>query len=75
MNGVNYMYMRTLCKKDMESFGAVHIRRRQLGVVKNWSKLPTDSTKNCRHGEIWKNCQRRLWMVPFPCSMPNKFSL
>ena len=48
---MNYMYMRTLCKKDMESFGAVHIRRRQLGGVKNWSKLPTDSTKNCRYGQ------------------------
>ena len=27
------------------SSGAVHKRRRQLGGVKNWSKLPTDSTK------------------------------
>ena len=25
--------------------GAIHKRRRQLGGVKNWSKLPTDSTK------------------------------
>ena len=25
--------------------GAIHKRRRQSGGVKNWSKLPTDSTK------------------------------
>ena len=52
--------------------GAVHKRRRQLGVgggVKNWSKLPMDSTKKLPTwargvSKIRKNCRRRLWMVP-----------
>ena len=40
------------------------------GGVKNWSKLPTDSTKKLptwRRGvsKIRKNCRRHLWMVPY----------
>ena len=41
------------------------------GGFKNWSKLPTDSTKKTADmgegvSKIRKNCRRRLWMVPFP---------
>ena len=39
------------------------------GEVKNWSKLPTDSTKKLPTlgrgvSKIRKNCRRYLWMVP-----------
>ena len=55
--------------------GAVHKRHRQLGGVKNWSKLLTDSTKNLptwRRGvsKIRKKCRRRLWMVPHRIQHP-----
>ena len=51
------------------SYWAIHKRRRQLGGVINWSKLPTDSTKKLptrgrRALKIRKNCQRHLWLVP-----------
>ena len=46
------MYFATFMK------GAIHKQHRQLGWegVKNWSKLSTDSTKNCRHEE--GGCQK-----------------
>ena len=39
------------------------------GGVKNWPKLPTDSTKKLSTwgrgvSKIWKNWRRCLWMVP-----------
>ena len=60
----------TICQTMPQ--GAVHKRRWQLGWgggVKNWSKLPTDSTKKLPTWGMWvskirKNCRRRLWMVP-----------
>ena len=41
----------------------------EVGEVKNWSKLRTDSTKKLSTwgrgvSKIQKNCRRRLWMVP-----------
>ena len=38
--------------------------------VKKWSKLPTNSTTNLPTwgrgmSKIVKNCQQRLWMVPY----------
>ena len=49
-------------------YGAVHKIRWQLGGVKNWSKLLTDSIKKLPIWErevskIQKNLRRRLWMV------------
>ena len=51
---------------EMAGHGAVHKRRRQLGGVKNWSKLPMDSTKKLPImgvSKIQKNCRRLLWMA------------
>ena len=48
--------------------GAIHKRRRQLGGVKIWSKLPTDSTKKTADmGEEGIKNPEKLWMVPNKC--------
>ena len=43
--------------------GAVYKQHQQLGGVKNWSNLPTNSAEKLL-SSIRKSCQHCLWMVP-----------
>ena len=64
-----FFRLQLLC---LNRVGAVHKQRWQLGGVKNWSKLSTDSIVILKNADmpgeggvkIRKKCRRRLWMVP-----------